>query len=174
MTGVGQILEAKRVEMRMVTRDDGMHVASSGETVKDDWGWGDEDEEEETQPVIRHRASFDEERRASSISIAPINDINLQPDEEDAWGWGDDNDIAVESPPHEHSPQTPAIPKSPTEKNNPAEKRNVTISEKYWTSSIPSIIFSHIATIYEDGGKLMQPEYVFRNLHVMSPESLTL
>ncbi|KAA8575868.1 hypothetical protein EYC84_004955 [Monilinia fructicola] len=137
--GVGQILEAKRVEMRMVTRDDGMHVASSGETVKDDWGWGDEDEEEETQPVIRHRASFDEERRC--------------------LGLGDDNDIAVESPPHEHSPQTPAIPKSPTEKNNPAEKRNVTISEKYWTSSIPSIIFSHIATIYEDGGKLMQPDH---------------
>ncbi|KAB8305171.1 hypothetical protein EYC80_004461 [Monilinia laxa] len=129
--GVGQILEAKRVEMRMVTRDDGVHVASSGETVKDDWGWGDEEEEEETQPVIRHRASFDEERRASSISIPPINDL----------------------------PETPAIPKSPTEKNNPAEKRNVTISEKYWTSSIPSIIFTHIATIYEDGARLMQPDH---------------
>ncbi|QSZ29804.1 hypothetical protein DSL72_004322 [Monilinia vaccinii-corymbosi] len=152
--GVGQIQEAKRVEMRMVTRDDGMHITSNAETVQDDWGWGDEEEreEEETQPVIRHRASFEEERRASSISTLPIHDADLQADEEDAWGWGDDNDIAVESPIDE-------IPNIPTQTNDPTEKRNVTLSEKYWTSSIPSTIFSHIVTIFEDGAKLMQPDY---------------
>ncbi|CCD42975.1 putative centromere kinetochore protein zw10 protein [Botrytis cinerea BcDW1] len=162
--GVGQPLEAKRVEMRMVTRDDGMHVASNGETVKDDWGWGEEDEEEETQPISRSRASFDEERRASSLSIAPDPNI-LQVDDEDAWGWGDDNEIAVETPADEFpdTPKTqndPYSPTSPTKLNDSAEKRNVTLSEKYWTSSIPLTIFNHVVTIYEDGAKLMQPEQV--------------
>ncbi|KAF7952710.1 hypothetical protein EAE96_005941 [Botrytis aclada] len=160
--GVGQPLEAKRVEMRMVTRDDGMHVTSNGETVRDEWGWGEEDEEEETEPVPRNRASFDEERRASSVSVPPDPSI-LQIDEEDAWGWGDDNEVAVETPIDElpdarWTPKTPHSPTIPTRLNDPAEKRNVTLSEKYWTSSIPLAIFNHVVTIYEDGAKLMQTE----------------
>ncbi|KAF7870174.1 uncharacterized protein EAF02_009364 [Botrytis sinoallii] len=160
--GVGQPLEAKRVEMRMVTREDGMHVTSNGETVKDEWGWGEEDEEEETQPITRSRASFDEERRASSLSIAPDPNI-LQVDEDDAWGWGDDNEVAVETPIDElpdtqRTLRTPLVPTSPTTLHDPAEMRNVTLSEKYWTSSIPLTIFNHVVTIYEDGAKLMQPE----------------
>lgn len=150
--------------MRMVTRDDGMHVTSNGETMRDEWGWGEEDEEEETQPITRSRASFDEERRASSLSIAPDPNI-LQVDEDDAWGWGDDNEVAVETPTDElpdtqRTLKTPHLPASPTTLNDPAEKRNLTLSEKYWTSSIPSKIFNHVVTIYEDGAKLMQPEYV--------------
>ncbi|KAF7921012.1 hypothetical protein BELL_0216g00150 [Botrytis elliptica] len=160
--GVGQPLEAKRVEMRMVTREDGMHVTSNGETVKDEWGWGEEDEEEETQPITRSRASFDEERRASSLSIAPDPNI-LQVDEDDAWGWGDDNEVAVgtpidELPDTQRTLRTPLSPTSPTTLHDPAEMRNVTLSEKYWTSSIPLTIFNHVVTIYEDGAKLMQPE----------------
>ena len=166
--------------MRMVTRDDGMHVASNGETVKDDWGWGEEDEEEETQPISRSRASFDEERRASSLSIAPDPNI-LQVDDEDAWGWGDDNEIAVETPADEFpdTPKTqnnPYSPTSPTKLNDSAEKRNVTLSEKYWTSSIPLTIFNHVVTIYEDGAKLMQPEYVsvhFKSSQIPAIHSLT-
>ncbi|TGO25514.1 hypothetical protein BPAE_0078g00130 [Botrytis paeoniae] len=160
--GVGQPLEAKRVEMRMVTRDDGMHVTSNGETVRDEWGWGEEDEEEETQPIPRSRASFDEERRASSLSITPDPNI-LQVDEEDAWGWGDDNEVAVETPTDEtpdtrRTLRTHYSPTSHTQLNDPAERRNVTLSEKYWTSSIPLTIFNHVVTIYEDGAKLMQEE----------------
>ncbi|KAF7932012.1 uncharacterized protein EAE97_009033 [Botrytis byssoidea] len=163
--GVGQPLEAKRVEMRMVTRDDGMHVTSNGETVRDEWGWGEEDEEEETQPTTRSRASFDEERRASSVSIAPDPNI-LQVDEDDAWGWGDDNEVAVETPTDDlpdtqRTLKTPHLPTSPTTFNDPTEKRNLTLSEKYWTSSIPSEVFGHVVSIYEDGAKLMQPEREF-------------
>lgn len=164
MPGVGQSLEAKRVEMRMVTRDDGIHVTSSRETVKDDWGWGDEEEEEEAEPVTRSRASFEEERRASSISISP-DAADLQVDEEDAWGWGDE--VAVESPTDARSTPIPAT-LSPIKSHHSAEKRNVTLSEKYWISSIPSTIFSHIVSIYEDGAKLMQPEYVF-NFYAKKP-----
>ncbi|ESZ94610.1 hypothetical protein SBOR_5021 [Sclerotinia borealis F-4128] len=172
--GVGPPLEAARVETRMVTKDDGMHVASSGETVKDNWGWGDEEEEEETRPVKRCRASFDEERRASSISIPPLRDDDLQIDEEDAWGWGDDDNIAVESPSDKRPPPIPAVPNTPAKTNNSAEKRNVTLSEKYWTSSMPAAIFNHIVTIYEDGAKLMQPEYVILISKSKAWQSLTL
>ncbi|KAI9648744.1 ribosome biogenesis protein ytm1 [Ciborinia camelliae] len=163
MPGVGLPQEAKRVEMRMVTKDDSMHVTSSGETVKDDWGWGDaeDEEEEETHPVMRNRASLDEERSASTISISPLREEDLQPDEEDAWGWGDDDNIAVDSPFDDSPPQISVIPKSPANTNNSTEKRNVTLSEKYWTSSMPITIFNHIVTIYEDGSKLMQPDHEF-------------
>lgn len=157
--GIGQPVEAKRVEMRMVTKDDGMHVTASGEAVKDDWNWGEEDEEEETHPVIRSRASLDEERRASSISVSLPQDENIQVDEEDAWGWGDENEVAVESPLDDHPTQIPQIPDSPIKTNDPAEKRNVTLSEKYWTSTMPLTVFNHIVNIYEDGSTLMQPDH---------------
>lgn len=154
----------------MVTRDDGMHVASSGETVQDDWqaAWGVEDEEEDfPEPVTRSQASFDEERRASFVSTPPLQNNDLQADEEDAWGWGEDNEVAVESPSDQFTPQFPTTPQfsttpnGPSKLNDPAEKRNVTLSEKYWTSSIPLTIFNHIVAIYEDGSELLRPEYVF-------------
>ena len=40
------------------------------------------------------------------------------------------------------------------------EVREMTISEKYWTTSLPQPVYKTVTTIYEEGAKLTQPEFV--------------
>jgi protein transport protein DSL1/ZW10 len=40
------------------------------------------------------------------------------------------------------------------------EVREMTLSEKYWTTSLPQPVYKTVSTIYEEGAKLTQPEFV--------------
>lgn len=82
-------------------------------------------------------------------------------DAADAWGWGDD-DVA--------EPDTETRPSNvPVTENLPPiaqplalapEVREMIISEKYWTTSLPQPVFNTVTTIYEEGAKLTRPEFV--------------
>lgn len=152
----------------MVTLDDGAAVTSHGETVTDDWGWGDEEEEEESTKsdtidngsgtLVKNRASIEEERRLSIVHPDPAT-VQATEEEDDAWGWGDDENIVVAPIPETaEDPAAPTIP-AELEDTKPAEKRNVTLSEKYFTSSMPITVFRSVTMIYEDGATLMQEVY---------------
>jgi centromere/kinetochore protein ZW10 len=150
----------------MVTLDDSKAVTSHGEAVTDDWGWGDEEEEEENAidddsgTPAKNRASIEEERRLSVVHPDPAAVQAAEEEDDDAWGWGDDENIVVEPLPDAGEDPAAAATPANLENTKPEEKRNVTLSEKYSTSSMPITVFKSITTIYEDGATLMQEVYV--------------
>jgi centromere/kinetochore protein ZW10 len=149
----------------MVTLDDSMAVTSHGENVTDDWGWGDDEEEDnamdiDSGPPAKNRASMEEERRLSVVHPDPAAVQAALEEEDDAWGWGDDDNIVVEPLPDAGEAQPVAATSAKSEISKPAEKRNVTLSEKYSTSSMPITVFKSVTAIYEDGATLMQEVYV--------------
>jgi centromere/kinetochore protein ZW10 len=81
-------------------------------------------------------------------------------DAADAWGWGDDD--AAEPVESEPEPAYVAVDqKQPlVAKRLAPEVREMTISEKYWTTSLPQPVYKTVTTIYEEGAKLTQPEFV--------------
>lgn len=161
--GIGEPQFAERTETRMVARDDGHHIATTGNTVNDDWdaAW-DGDEPEHTEPSQnghpRNRSSFEEEVRASQVSTSPSDEVEATEDDAaDAWGWGDDDtteEDAIQAAPADEDEAPPLVRRiSP-------ETREMTISEKYWISSLPQPVFNTVVQIYNDGAQLTKPEYV--------------
>jgi centromere/kinetochore protein ZW10 len=156
-------LLAQHSEKKMVARDEGVDIAQTGTVEVSDWdaGWESDEKEESEIPAGMNRASVEEERRASETYIPQLSPISspadLDDDAADAWGWGDD-DIADE-PVAEPNPAEEKQP-SKNEGTTP-EMREVTLSEPYWTSSIPKPVFDTINVIYHDGAELTKPECVF-------------
>jgi len=145
----------------LVARDEGREVAQTGSTEVADWdaGW-DSDEKDKADvevPPGMNRAYVEEERRASETYIpqtgAPESDDD--DDAADAWGWGDDD--ATDEPAPDPDPVENKPP--PTQVQRGPEMREMTLSEPYWTSSIPKPVFDIINVIYNDGAELTKAEY---------------
>jgi len=146
---------AQRIETRMVEIDEDHSTNVDWDAA---WKSDDEDNGSDTPGLNRH--SIEEERKNSMVDT---------PDDEaaDAWGWGDDEDIAEEnepsstegkSTPSSHSPPSPPSPPSHPQGMMP-HFREKTITEKYWTSSLPHPILKTVEQIYNDGATLLKPEY---------------
>lgn len=164
--GIGEPQYAERIETRMVARDDGHHIATTGNTINDEWdaGW-DDDEPEPVQPEqngqfhghVKNRSSFEEERRVSEVTT-PIDAGENEDDAADAWGWGDD-DGAEEEAPNTASDLAAAQSSAPAlARRITPETREMTLSEKYWTSSLPQPVYTTVVQIYNDGAQLTKPE----------------
>ncbi|KUJ07758.1 centromere/kinetochore protein-like protein zw10 [Mollisia scopiformis] len=159
--GIGEPQFAERKETRMIARDDGHHIATTGNTVHDDWdaAWdGDEPEPEPAQNGhTKNRSSFEEELRMSQVSSpGPADEEDNEDDAADAWGWGDDDataDDTAEQVASAEQNQPQAL-----ERRISPETREMTISEKYWTSSLPQPVFNTVVQIYNDGAQLTKPE----------------
>jgi centromere/kinetochore protein ZW10 len=96
-------LPAQHIESRILARDEGLHIATTGNVVTQDWdaAW-DSDEPKETAllkppttPNKRalpslvtksNRISLDEERKYSAIT--PPSGSPTDDDAAEAWGWG--------------------------------------------------------------------------------------
>lgn len=80
-------------------------------------------------------------------------------DAADAWGWGDDDDAIDAEPATEL-----AVAQTSTEGKNPLDRhvtpitREMTLSEKYWTSSLPRAVYSTVEQVYNNGSYLKRPE----------------
>jgi centromere/kinetochore protein ZW10 len=151
----------------MVPEDESSHLSAAVDvTTEDVWdaAWdGDEENAKSSDEEIvrsrdgsppklrRHRSSFDEER-AAKISPLPLPaDIEDNSDEvAEAWGWGDDE--AADAPNPELTPANSPPSSQPVANNN----REVTIVEKYWTSSMPQPVLEIVIKIYEDASTLTQ------------------
>ncbi|KAF8850831.1 hypothetical protein BDZ45DRAFT_184064 [Acephala macrosclerotiorum] len=168
--GIGEPQYAERTETRMVARDDGHHIATTSNTINDEWdaGWDDDEPEpEESEPNghgnghVKNRSSFDEERRVSEITTPPIEAADNEDDAADAWGWGDD-DAAEDAAPDPVAALTAAQTSTPIAPSLPRritpETREMTLSEKYWTSSLPQPVYKTVVQIYNDGAQLTKPE----------------
>ncbi|KAK0109492.1 hypothetical protein ONS95_002182 [Cadophora gregata] len=166
--GIGSPQIAERIETRMVDRDEGNHIAATGTTTTHDWddAWSDDGEptpdtssKDESNGETRNRGSLDEERRATEVfspNPTPSTDADQIDDAADAWGWGDDDDandadVAAESPP------VPVSTEKPIDHVTPST-REMTLSEKYWTSSLPRAVYNTVQQVYADGAHLLQPE----------------
>jgi centromere/kinetochore protein ZW10 len=164
--GIGEPQMAERTETRMVARDEGPDIATAGPVVNDEWdaAW-DGDEPEPVDPAKpesnghpRNRSSLDEERRLSEISTPSPEILQDMDDATDAWGFDDDE--AVEEETATSTAQTEQNDRPPLETRNSPETREVTLSEKYWTSSLPQPVFNTVVQIYNDGAQLTKPEYI--------------
>lgn len=83
---------------------------------------------------------------------------SVQVEDPDAWGWGEDDDNAepeIDEPTRIEREPTP----QPPPKKAP-QLLQKTITEKYWTSSLPQPILKTINEIFNDGARLLEPEYV--------------
>ncbi len=149
--GLGTPQFAERFEKRMIAREEGDEIATTGNLVTQDWdaAWesGGDDEPQEISNGTKNKKSLDEER---DYSVGPGED---QVDEEaDAWGWGDE-DSPIE-------PEEAALSERPIpDRHITPDTREMTLSEKYWTSSLPQPIFKTVVNIFNDGATLKKPEY---------------
>jgi centromere/kinetochore protein ZW10 len=162
--GIGTPTIAQHFEKKMVAQDGGMAPAQAGSKEVADWdaGWDSDEKDEPEAEVLAetNSASHDKEHGAfdtqeSQASPQPNDDDD---DAADAWGWGED-DATDEAVP---DPQPAEDEQHSTHPEKGSEMREVTLSEPYWISSIPKLVFDIIKVIYDDGGELTKPEYVRR------------
>ena len=161
--GIGIPQSAEHIERQMVGKDEGKQIAASGNMVTQDWDAAWDSEEEESLPLGTNRASLEEARRASEVfspEPTPVATPAATDDDDaaDAWGWGDEDVVGepisedvVESPPQDN----------PTQNRTNPETREVTLSEKYKTSSIPQPVFKTVTSVFSDGARLTSQECVF-------------
>jgi len=166
--GIGTPQIAERIETRMIERDEGNHIAATGTTTTHDWddAWSDDGEpnpdnssKDDSNGQPRNRKSVDEERRATEVFSpvpTPTTDADQIDDAADAWGWGDDDDA------NNDVPDAPAPAQVNTEEkiieHLAPSTREMTLSEKYWTSSLPRAVYNTVEQVYADGAHLTQPE----------------
>jgi centromere/kinetochore protein ZW10 len=164
--GVGIPQRAEHTERRMVGRDEGRQIASTGNMVTQEWDAAWESEEEEPLPPGTNKASLEEQRRVSEVPSAVAEAISTpdpMPEDDDgadAWGWGDED--AMDEPLSENVVEPPPPPpdQPPVDRHITPETREVTLSEPYQISSMPEPVFKTISGIFNDGAKLASPEYV--------------
>lgn len=166
--GIGIPQGAERTETRMVARDDGKHLATTATTVNDDWDAAWEGDEPEPSPPsenrsVGNRSSLDERRRVSEVTTPSPIDID---DAAAAWGWGDEEAIAEDEDTPPQPASTQPASSTPQQPRISPETREMTLSEKYWTSSLPQPVFNTVVQIYDDGAQLIKPEYVFPWWHI--------
>jgi centromere/kinetochore protein ZW10 len=133
----------------MVARDEDHIPATGNITANQDWdsAWDSDKDDNNANgdkevATVGNRFSIDEARRNTEVDTpSPEDEID-----DDAWGWGNDD---VE-PVVENSEAEPTIPAP--------ETRQVTLSEKYFTSSLPQAVLDAVISIYEDGAKLTHPD----------------
>ncbi|KAH6694901.1 centromere/kinetochore protein-like protein zw10 [Leptodontidium sp. MPI-SDFR-AT-0119] len=170
--GIGTPQIAERIETRMVAREEGNHLAATGTTATHDWddAWSDDGEntpedspKENSNGESRNRKSLDEERRATEVFTpvpTPMVDEDQIDDAADAWGWGDDDEIDADADASADPAPAPARPEEQRslEPHVSATTREMTLSEKYWTSSLPRAVYSTVEQVYADGAHLTRPE----------------
>jgi hypothetical protein len=73
----------------MVARDEGLHIAATGNVVTQDWdaAWDSDDQQETIVPPGVNRTSLEEERKLSEVTTS-ITSPTTDADAADAWGWG--------------------------------------------------------------------------------------
>jgi centromere/kinetochore protein ZW10 len=161
--GIGIPQSAEHIERRMVGKDEGKQIATSGNMVTQDWDAAWDSEDEEPLPPGTNRASLEEERKASEV-FSPHPPLAAPPaatdDDEaaDAWGWGDED--ALEDPVSEDVAEPPSQHNLPHNRISP-ERREVALSETYKTSSMPQPVFKTVVSVFNDGARLTSPECVF-------------
>jgi centromere/kinetochore protein ZW10 len=152
----------------MIARDERMQIGSTGNMVTQDWdaAWDSdqEDQPEQKSSPSKNRASIEEERRHSEIStpvVTPLASyVDDQDDAADAWGWGDD-DVTIDDPiAEENNAHSTAEMRPSLDRKHTPELRELTLTEPYWTSSLPKPVLNTVIEIYNDGAKLTRPEYV--------------
>ncbi|TVY34374.1 Centromere/kinetochore protein-like protein [Lachnellula occidentalis] len=174
--GLGNPQVAERVQKKMVPRDEGMQITATGNAVDDAWDAAWDSDKEDSSPVEeerpskfpaserlpggslkRNRSSLEEERRNSSITSTSLV---LEEDElADAWDWNEEDatdEAAVDPAPSEPATTRDALVVA-QQSSNP-ELRQVIISEKFQTSSIPQAILKAVIGVLNDGAILFQPE----------------
>ncbi|KAF4626360.1 hypothetical protein G7Y89_g11800 [Cudoniella acicularis] len=169
--GIGVPRFAERVEKRMVPRDEGFHITATGTMVTDDWdaAWDSGEDDTSTKappkrPSLPNKNSTEEARRVSqTVSAGSLTaTIEDEDDGADAWGWGDED--ATETSPIDDEPNilpgvaAPATNDSSEQQSLVGDAREMTLSEKYWTSSMPQSVLATVVGIYNDGAILTQPE----------------
>ena len=144
--GLGTPQHAEHKEQRLVSREEGVYISGDQDATLDDWdsGWNSGDEEKTASDLINEKQP-------------PPIESGDDADGTDAWGWGDDDTPDIDSP---VAGPSPSRAKRPDAKNHADTiMRQLTLTEEYWTSSMPRTIFSILEELFEDTGRLSQQGY---------------
>ncbi|KAI6708496.1 hypothetical protein JHW43_008968 [Diplocarpon mali] len=175
--GIGTPQMAERVEKQMVARNEGNNIAATGTAVSQDWddAWSDDEEhasedghnspKEISNGSSRHRKSLEEERRNTEVLSPTVNPSTSESidDSVDAWGWGDEDDATDTEPVEESSVARGSLSEQVSNQQQVTPlTREMTLSEKYWTSSLSRAVYTIVEQVYVDGAHLTQPE----NAHI--------
>ncbi|TVY88933.1 Centromere/kinetochore protein-like protein [Lachnellula willkommii] len=165
--GLGTPQVAERVQKKMVPRDEGMQITATSNAVDDAWDAAWDSDKEDSSPVEderlprdrpeRNRGSLEEEQRNSSMTSTPL--VPEEDDPADAWDWNDEDaadEAAVD--PDASEPATTRDVSVVAQQNSNTELRQVVISEKFQTSSIPQAILKAVIGVLNDGAILTQPK----------------
>lgn len=155
MIGVGTPTVAHHSEKKMVTEDGGAGATPAGSADVADWdaGWDSDEKDEPRTPniVIAANVSGTSDTQTSKANPTASEDDD---DAADAWGWGDDD--TTDEPALDSKPVD--APEHPKQVKTGPTSREVTLSEPYWISSIPTQVYEIVKVIYEDGAELTKPE----------------
>lgn len=88
----------------------------------------------------------------------PIAEEDPADDAADAWGWGDDDGIDADAPADPAPAQAKAEEETPLQRQVSQTTREMTLSEKYFISSLPRAVYNTVEQVYTDGAHLTQPE----------------
>lgn len=147
---------AHHSERKMVTQDSTSDAAQATNADGTDWdaGWDSDDREEpsEEAPSATPGSTSIGSEITNTLTGRPVDEDD--DDAADAWGWGDDDATDDPAPDHNLVKATQVIKREETE----PKMQEVTLSEPYWTSSIPKEVFDTIMLIYDDGATLAKPE----------------
>ena len=144
-----------------------MQIGST-DMVTQDWdsAWDSDHEDEPDQESIptKNRASIEEEKRHSQLTTPVMSPPGIssgddQDDAADAWGWGDD-DTTEETLTQKEDPQSAAGSSARLDQKHAPEMRELTLSEPYWTSSLPKPVLNTVVDLFNDGALLTRPEQV--------------
>ena len=160
--GVRSPQEAQKVETRTVQSDE-LPVTEQ------DWdAWGSDNENdvvtESSHTNGGSQADHDlRDHTTLATRSSPQQHQAVEDDVDDAWGWNEDEDVVEQSVGEKQQQNKQALHHDRTRVrvNNRDSAKQVTMSENYWTSGLPQPITDIITEIYEDGARLLQPEYVF-------------
>ncbi|KAH8887339.1 hypothetical protein GQ53DRAFT_749822 [Thozetella sp. PMI_491] len=180
--GLGTPKQIERIEKQMVSKSEGMELATTGATASaDDHGWdaawSDDGNQGEAElepdkagddPATGEDDGADawgwgeEEATEEKLEGKPeeaqvAGKADEEEDPSEAWGWGDDG--GAEDDPQVDATPTPAVPKAVTTSRAVPQTKEMTLKETYNISSMPEPVLALIFAILEDGAALTQDSY---------------
>lgn len=164
--GIGPRQAVEHVETRLLREEETNGLAATGNVVDNEWDAWDSDGADEHPPQtsksendqrpVSNRHSLEEERRHTETVTSPVHETET----DENWGWGDDDDIIIDDQIENNEQSTAASAKLSSDPQA-SSVREVTMSETYYTTSLPQSLMKAVTEIYEEGAELLKPESVF-------------
>lgn len=150
----------KRSETQAISRTEGKHITANDDNNNEwDAAWSDNEDEPsatDTKEITPQKPLPEERARIGGADGADDSTANGDQDDDaaDAWGWGDED--TGDDPQPDTPPSTSEDSPNLAKHKAPEAVREVTLTEEYQISSMPSPVFKTLSAILDDAATLTQ------------------